>query len=475
VSIATLGTVTFRQPLLRKLIQRRARIGVFGLGTIGMQVALAFARAGFLCRGIDIDRKKVRHANLGRANDQDDRVRKVLASCIRRHKFYADSDTSLKEDFAILCLPTPLTETEDPDLSYLTEACRKLSAQDLSGKCVVLESSVYPGVTRNVLCPLLELGGQRAGKDFGLAHSPERIDLKNPAYPMERIPKIVGGINDASTDVAVALYKQILTARVVRVESLEIAEAAKMLENTYRFVNICLVNELSLLFESLHVDTYAVVRAASTKPFGFMPLYPGPGVGGHCIPKDPFYLLKVAKDVGKVLSIVEAAAIVNDRVPLAIASRLEDGLRLFGKDIKSARITVLGLAYKRNVSDVRRSPALPIITTLTARGTSVRAYDPLVFNAGTEMPWLEQTRTLSRAVRGADVILLMTDHDIFRRIDLSKIRGYLNEDPIVYDSRGFWDPAYVTRNGFFYMGLGRPSTHASHQIQPESKNVSQQP
>lgn len=437
---------------------RNASVALFGLGSVGLPIALGFAKAGFTTTGVDNDPQKVDALQSGIAPWHEERTNRLLAKLLKTGRFQAASKISLTEhgpDFIVLCLPTPLTSDNQPDLSYLTGICTELSGQDLRKKCVILESSVYPGVTRSILKPSLEAGGHKAGIDFGLAHSPERIDLKNREFPPERIPKLVGGIDKASTDVAAALYEAVLEAPVIRVQSPEVAEAAKMLENTYRFVNICLINELASLFEALNIDTFDVVKAASTKPFGFMPHYPGPGVGGHCIPKDPFYLIKAASKVGKSLTIVEAAQAFNSRFPRTIVSRIERTLKWIGKSIEGAQTTILGLSYKRNVSDLRRSPALGIIDELVKRGALVRVYDPLIKQV--DLASVKSCQSLQEAVEGADVIVLVTDHDAFRSIDLTKIYPSLSKNPILFDARNFWNGSELARIGYQYLGVGKPS------------------
>lgn len=459
--------VIFRRPLLGKVRRRSAKIAIFGLGAVGLKVAISFAGAGFNCSGIDIDSKLVEALNRGGASGHGLKTRRQLAKYLKNGKLSAKTDVTLTEndpDFLILCLPTPLTEDGEPNLSFLTDTCRRLGNQKLRNKCVILESSVYPGVTRRIVKPCLESGGFVAGADFALAHSPERIDLNNSRFPMERIPKLVGGINEASTDVAVSLYEAVLRAHVIRVDNPETAEAAKMLENTYRFVNISLVNELSQVFETLGVDTFAAVNAASSKPFGFMPHFPGPGVGGHCIPKDPFYMLHAAKLAGKQLKIVEAAVLLNQQMPIFIAARIEQALSNTGKSMNRARIAVLGLGYKRNMSDSRRSPAVPLISELSSRGAQVGAYDPLVSHSADKLLSEKRVNSLEEAVQGADVIVLVTDHDAFRRIDLAKIRKYLATSPILFDARNFWRESEATRLGYSYIGLGKPSKQESASI-----------
>ena len=447
----------FRSHLLRKIKLGDAKTAVFGLGAVGLQVALAFAQASFTCIGIDVDSRKIDEIKLGRAAGHDKETNRLLRSCLRKKKFFATSTFSTENlDYIILCLPTPLNKEGKPDLSYLVDTCTMLSSNDLAEKCIILESSVYPGVTRNVVKPILERRGESAGVDFGLAHSPERIDPGNLRFTMQNIPKLVGGINVASTEVTAALYRATLKAPVVKVSSPEIAEASKMLENTYRFVNICFINEIASLFETIGIDTFEVIRAAATKPFGFLPHFPGPGVGGHCIPKDPFYLAEVAEKVDMRLTIVEAAAKVDQVQPDRIVLRIEQALKSFERTIRGAQITVLGLAYKPNVSDMRRSPALRIIEVLEQKGATVKAYDPLVLQAGTRTASIEQADSLNEAIKGSDVVLLLTDHDVFRKLDLGRIRSLLASRAVLFDSRNVWDKSDAIRNGYLYLGIGKP-------------------
>lgn len=457
----------FRRQLLKKVTHRKAGITVFGLGAVGLQVALAFSRAGFNSIGVDTDSEKVNALSAGLAPGHEEKTARLMAKFFRKRRFQATSDLTLSascSDFVVLCLPTPLTSDNLPDLRFLVDTCAKLSSQDLRNKCIILESSVYPGVTRKILKPALELGRYVAGVDFGLAHSPERVDTNNRDFPLARIPKLVGGIDKASTDVACALYAVVLKAPVIRVASAEIAEAAKMLENTYRFVNICMMNEVASAFESMGVDTFDVVKAASTKPFGFMPHYPGPGVGGHCIPKDPFYLMKAAKEVGKSLTIVEAAVHVNKRIPIEIVARIDGALGIVGKSINGARVALLGLAYKRNVDDTRRSSAFAILSELQKHGAVVRVYDPVALVRKSELHGIEQCRSLEQAIRDADVIFLHTDHDIFHKLNLAKIRGSLARDPILFDARNFWDTPKAERKGYLYRGIGKRAADDNSEL-----------
>ena len=447
----------FRTRLVARVRKRSAHVVVLGLGAVGIQVALAFAEGGFISTGVDTDNKRLRQINTGNLTGLEPILNRRVKKCVKTGRLRVTGNAILdpdQSDFLVLCLPTPLSHNDRPDLGFLKDACQRLSQKDRRGKCVILESSVYPGVTRNFIKPILETGGHVAGLDFGLVHSPERIDLNNARFPMQNIPKLVGGIDKASTEVAAALYEATLKAPIIRVESPEIAESAKMLENTYRFVNISLINELAELFGSLGIDCFAVVKAASTKPFGFMPHYPGPGIGGHCIPKDSFYMIHAGRKVGKKLSIVEAATAVNRATPLLIVSRIEESLTTVGKNIQRARIALLGFAYKANVSDWRRSPAIPIIDELRRRGATVKVYDPLV--SETDRIGISLKPTLKETVQHADVVALVTDHHIFKKIDLAVIREYVSKNPVLFDSRNFWNRNVAMRLGYMYLGVGKP-------------------
>ena len=361
-----------------KIRDRKARIGVIGLGYVGLPLAVEFAREGFDVTGFDVDAWKVAELNAGRSYILDVETEDV-ASCVKAGRLRATADmATLKDMDAIdICVPTPLRKTRDPDLSYVVQSVDSVKAHLKPGQLVILESTTYPGTTDEVVQPALEEKGLKAGKDFYLAFSPERVDPGNDAYSTRTIPKVVGGVNEISTELAADLYGSIID-NVVRVSSTQVAEMVKLLENTFRAVNIGLVNEIALMSHRMNINVWEVIDAASTKPFGFMPFYPGPGLGGHCIPIDPFYLSWKARQSGFECRFIELAGHVNGSMPSFVVERIGEALNTRKKAINGARIHLLGVAYKKDVSDMRESPALDILELLHRRGATLSYTDPYV-------------------------------------------------------------------------------------------------
>ncbi len=400
-----------------RLRARTARFGVIGLGYVGLPLALAAARAGLEVLGFDIDRPKVEGLRAGRsplAHIGDAAVAAARAS--GRFDATADFDRLGEPDAIAICVPTPLGRHREPDLSFVEATARAIAARLRPGQLVVLESTTWPGTTREVVKPILEATGLRSGVDFFLAYSPEREDPGNRDFTTARIPKLVGGDGEPARDLAVVLYGSFLE-RVVPVESCEVAEAAKLTENIFRAVNIALVNELKLVFTAMGIDVHRVIDAAATKPFGFMPFRPGPGLGGHCIPIDPFYLTWKAHEVGVHTRFVELAGEINAAMPRWVVERLAEAIdRRFGKGLSASRILLLGVAYKKNVDDVRESPAFVIWELLQARGAEVAFHDPHVAEIPRtrEHAGLAGRRSLAldpATLEGFDAVLVVTDHD----------------------------------------------------------------
>jgi UDP-N-acetyl-D-glucosamine dehydrogenase len=364
--------------LVESIRNKSARVGVIGLGYVGLPLVQAFTQVGFRVTGFDIDDAKVRKLEAGESyigHISSARVAELLAA----GRFVPTSDFSkLQEvDAVIICVPTPLTECREPDLAAVEGTARTIAANLRRGQLVILESTTYPGTTADVVRPILERSGLKAGADFHLAFSPEREDPGNAKYSAKNIPKVVGGIDDESRELAAALYSQVV-GEVVRVSSTQAAEACKILENTYRAVNIALVNELKMLFDRMGIDVWEVIRAASTKPFGFQPFYPGPGLGGHCIPIDPFYLTWIARKYEFPTRFIELAGEINTGMPGYVVSRLMEFLNDRGKPMKGSKILVLGVAYKADVDDPRESPSFVVMEHLLDRGAVVSYNDPHV-------------------------------------------------------------------------------------------------
>lgn len=405
------------QALADKIKSKEWTVGVSGLGYVGLPLIDAFMKAGFRTLGFDIDQKKVDSLNAGRSyigHIQDEKVRQWLAD----GRFAATSDlTRFQEADAILiCVPTPLTESRDPDLSYVEGTANSIAKSLRPGQLVVLESTTYPGTTRDVLLPILEKSGLEAGQDFLLAYSPEREDPGNPHFSANTIPKVIGGLNQASLTIAEQMYAHAVT-HTVPVSSLEIAEACKILENTYRGVNIAMVNELKVLFQKIGIDIWEVIEAAKTKPFGFQAFYPGPGLGGHCIPIDPFYLSWVARKHEVQTKFIELSGEINTSMPAYVVNRLAEALNDVGKPIRGCRIGILGVAYKKDVDDPRESPAFKLIELLAERGAILSYSDPhipkLPSMRSFDVPDLESQELSPKYLQSLDCLLIATDHSAF--------------------------------------------------------------
>lgn len=397
--------------LREKIDTRTARIGVIGLGYVGLPLAVEFARAGFHVTGFDIDERKVAEVNAGRSYILDVTA-EDLAEQVGSGRLDATSDMSrlAEMDVVDICVPTPLRKTKDPDMSYIVSAAEQIARYIHPGMLIVLESTTYPGTTAEVLQPMFEAKGLAAGRDFFLAFSPERVDPGNERFTTRNTPKVVGGTTPACSEVAVALY-QTAVETVVPVSSTQVAEMVKLLENTFRAVNIGLVNEIALMCHRMRIDVWEVIDAARTKPFGFMPFYPGPGLGGHCIPIDPHYLSWKARQDGFECRFIELASHINSSMPHHVVDRVSEALNTRRKAINGSRIHIFGVAYKKNVSDMRESPALEIIETLHRRGADLSYSDPHVpalHHAGLCLQSVDE-----KAIGGVDCAVICTDHRAF--------------------------------------------------------------
>ena len=413
--------------LLERIESRQARLGVIGLGYVGLPLAVEFANAGFSVVGYDVSDEKVAAINAGRSYIPDVDS-KHLAKVVKSGRLTATTSPEVLSDVDIIdiCVPTPLRKTRDPDLSYVVKAVTTTRNVLRKGQLVILESTTYPGTTDEVVQPVLEESGLQAGQDFFLAFSPERVDPGNPTFNTQNIPKVVGGINQASTDVAVAFYSQVITT-VVPVSSTRVAEMVKLLENTFRAVNIGLVNEIALMSHRMNIDVWEVIDAAKTKPFGFMPFYPGPGLGGHCIPIDPFYLSWKARQSGFEARFIELAGHVNGAMPEYVVDRVAEALNSNRRALNGSRIHVFGIAYKRDVNDMRESPALDILELMKRRGADVGYTDPYV--PALQHGSLDLTSVPEGAANHADCAVIITDHKVF---DYAKI---LESFPLIVDTR----------------------------------------
>jgi UDP-N-acetyl-D-glucosamine dehydrogenase len=402
--------------LLERVQKKECKVGVIGLGYVGLPLAVELALGGFHVTGFDVDGWKVAELNAGRSYIPDvpsADLAKVVAS--GRFRAMTNMAALAEMDCIDIAVPTPLRKTKDPDMSYVVQAVEAVKQHLRKGQLVSLESTTYPGTTDELVKPMLEETGLKAGEDFYLAFSPERVDPANPQYLTKNIPKVVGGIDKASTDIACALYGSVVT-KTVPVSSTVVAEMAKLLENTFRSVNIGMVNELALMCHRMHIDVWEVIDAARTKPFGFMPFYPGPGLGGHCIPIDPFYLSWKARQYGLTTRFIELAGEVNVAMPRYVITRLMEALNDRGRSLKGSRILVLGLAYKKDIDDVRESPSLELIELLRHYGAKADYNDPHVprTHKMREHDLKMSSVPLSAAsLRRYDAVVISTDHSAY--------------------------------------------------------------
>lgn len=402
--------------LLEKINRKTARVAIMGMGYVGMPLARSFARAGFSVIGYDVDREKVKKLNAGQSYIEHIPSR-FIAEMLAQGRFQAtDRAADLKKAGAIIiCVPTPLSRTRDPDMTYVIKTAETISGQIRKGQLVVLESTTYPGTTREIIKPIIERSGLKAGQDFFLAFSPEREDPGRKDFTTETIPKVVGGLEPRSMRLAAALYGKAIKA-VVPVSSCEVAEAAKIVENVYRCVNIAMVNELKMVFERMGIDVWEVINAAKTKPFGFQAFYPGPGLGGHCIPIDPFYLTWKAREYGMPTRFIELAGEINTSMPEYVVEHVGAALNERQKALKGSKVLVLGLAYKKDVDDIRESPSIELIELLRKKGAKVDYNDPHVPSTHRQREHdlrMKSVPITPAALKKYDCVLISTDHSIY--------------------------------------------------------------
>jgi UDP-N-acetyl-D-glucosamine dehydrogenase len=415
--------------LKEKIESRTARVGIIGLGYVGLPLACEYVRAGFPVTGIDNDPSKVEQLNSGSSYVQDV-PSELLKASLGPKKLTATTDIgALKDcDAVIICVPTPLRKTRDPDISYIVTAVDGIAREMHRDMLVVLESTTYPGTTEEVIRPKLEAGGLKVGTDFYLAFSPERVDPGNPRFNTKNTPKIVGGATPACTAMAAALYGKAVDS-VLQVSSTQCAEMIKLLENTFRSVNIGLVNEIALMCDRLGLDVWEVIDAAASKPFGFMPFYPGPGLGGHCIPIDPHYLSWKLKTLNYYAKFIELAAEINGNMPHYVVTKIVDVLNARRKSVSGSRLLILGVAYKRDISDVRESPALDVIKLLQDRGAEVLFNDPYAPEVHLDHGTLRSVPLTDDLLEGCDCAVIVTDHSCY---DYARI---VEKSQIVVDTR----------------------------------------
>ena len=404
---------TVAETLASKIKNRTARVGVIGLGYVGCPLAVEFAGAGFHVTGIDLMESKVAGINAGRSHIQDV-PESQIKDLVEAKKLRATTDFSAiaELDAISICVPTPLRKTKDPDMTFIMAACEELSRYMHPGMLIVLESTTYPGTTEEVLLPILQKDGLQAGSDFFLCFSPERVDPGNATYQTANIPKVVGGVTGECTRMGSLFYSQALKT-VVPVSSSQVAEMVKLLENTFRMINIGLVNEIAMMCDRMGISVWEVIDAAATKPFGFMPFYPGPGLGGHCIPIDPFYLSWKSKQAGVEARFIDLAGYINGQMPHFVVDKVQGILNEHTKPVRGSHIHVLGVAYKRDIDDVRESPALDIMHLLARRGARITFSDPHVSRLRLEGGLELQAEDTLKACGAADCVVIVTDHSSF--------------------------------------------------------------
>jgi len=416
--------------LEQRLEEKSAVVAVVGLGYVGLPLAVAFAQAGFNVVGFDVQQKRVDLVNKGQSYivDVDSRS---LSEAVANKLLEATTDQRrLKEVDAIcICVPTPLTKTKEPDLSAVIYESEEISKQLQPGQLVVLESTTYPGTTSEVVLPILERSGLKGGRDFYLAYSPERVDPGSKHYNIRNTPKVVGGIDSRSTKLAELLYRQVADI-VVPVSCPEVAEMTKIFENVFRSVNIALVNELTLLCEKMGISVWEVIDAAASKPFGYMPFYPGPGIGGHCIPLDPYYLANKAREYDFHTRFIELAADINEQMPYYVASRIMEALNDRGKSLNDAKVLVLGVAYKKDVEDARESPSLKLIQLLREKGADISYNDPYVASIQISDETLTSVELADELLSMSDCVVIATDHSGY------DYQNIVDKASLVFDARG---------------------------------------
>ncbi|MBM3775918.1 MAG: nucleotide sugar dehydrogenase [Acidobacteria bacterium] len=415
-ALAIAGSIRAR--LEEKIRTRQARVGIVGLGYVGLPLAVEFARAGFEVTGIDVSAAKAARVNAADSYIGDIPSR-ILEPLVEAGKLRATTDFSVLDelDTVNICVPTPLRKTKDPDMSFIVSSCEEIARHFHAGMLVILESTTYPGTTDELVRPLLEQSGLTVGEDFFLCFSPERVDPGNPKFNTANIPKVVGGTTAACTELGRLFYSQALKT-VVPVSSTQVAEMVKLLENTYRMINIGMVNEIAMMCDRMGIDVWEVIDAAATKPFGFMPFYPGPGLGGHCIPVDPFYLSWKTKQAGIEARFIELAGYINGQMPHFVVNKVQNALNDHSKPVRGSHIHLFGVAYKRDIEDVRESPALDIMLLLKSRGARITYSDPYV-------PELKLDHTTLAAqpeslAAQADCVVIATDHSAFDYGELAR-------------------------------------------------------
>lgn len=423
-----------------KIKNKKAKIAIIGLGYVGLPLAVEFAKKGFLALGVDLDVNKVKAINAGRSYILDIKEEEVRPLVKKGFLKATDDYSKLRDvDAIIICVPTPLRKTKDPDMSFIVSAAEAIAKNLRKGQVIVLESTTYPGTTEEVILPILEKTGLKVGRDFNLGFSPERIDPGNPTYMTHNIPKVVSGQTKACVDNIKLLYSQII-GKIIPASSVKVAEMVKLLENTFRAVNIGLVNEMALMCDDLKIDVWEVIEVAKSKPFGFMPFYPGPGLGGHCIPIDPLYLAWKARVYGFEARFIDLASQINSDMPDYVADRTARALNRSGKAVNGSKILIIGIAYKRDVTDTRESPAFEVFHKLKERGAGISYHDPFVPTIKLNGQVLKSVKLTAAALKDKDCVLILTDHS---NIDYQFI---VENSKFIFDTRNALRHIYTNRD-----------------------------
>ncbi|UCG03441.1 MAG: nucleotide sugar dehydrogenase [Candidatus Heimdallarchaeota archaeon] len=444
------------EELSKKISDGSAKVGVIGLGYVGLPLAILMSKR-FKVVGFEKSKEIIEQLKNGKSPFTDV-TESLLTERLGNTLLLSDNEKDLGDcDFLIICVPTPLDYEKKPDLSYIKTACRSIQTFLKKGQFVILESTSYPGTTEEIMIPLFEKSGLKAGEDFGVAYSPERVDPGNKKFKVENIPKVVGGINETCTEIAAKLYESVLEAKVIRTRDCKTAEAAKIAENIFRDVNIALANELALIFERMGINAWEVIDIACTKPFGFMPFYPGAGVGGHCIPLDPLYLSYQAKKYEFIPRFIELSGEINDFMPIHTINLLIEGLKRVNKKITKSTITIFGIAYKRDVKDTRESPSRIIIEQIISSGGNAKIFDPFAKEIETKYGKYKSEKDAEQAVKNSDAIVIVVDHTIFTEEFLSNLIKTMDE-PVIVDCKNVLKEGLkgICEDGI-YLGIGKPN------------------
>lgn len=429
-----------KKKLIDKIKNKSARIGIIGLGYVGLPLAVEYAESGFYVTGFDIAADKVRKINSGRSYIDDIESSRIVPLVKSGHLKATDKDALLaKMDCVSICVPTPLSKTKDPDISYILSAVDWVQKHLHKEMLIVLESTTYPGTTEEAIQPLLEKGGLKVGRDLYLAFSPERVDPGNPRFTTKNTPRVVGGVTPKCTAVAKAYYEQVIP-NILPVSSTQAAEMVKLLENTFRSVNIGLVNEMAVMCHRLGLNVWEIINAAATKPFGFMPFYPGPGLGGHCIPIDPHYLSWKLKSLNYYARFIELAGDINSHMPEWVVERITSLLNKHGKSVKGSKIVILGIAYKKDIMDVRESPALDVMRLLDGLGAKVVYNDPHVPSIKWDNGTRKSAKLTAALLKNADLTVILTNHTVYN------YQWIVNNSHLIFDTRNATAKAKNTKS-----------------------------